>query len=90
MRALGALHERRRELSALGRAVREARERQGMTRAELAKKAGLRGWRVKAIEAGWHDPRFDVLFDLREGLGVPLTILLRRAEEVEEDAGGEA
>jgi transcriptional regulator with XRE-family HTH domain len=88
MRWPGALRERHRQLSALGQAVREARERQGMTRTEFARRAGVSRWWVWAIEAGWLDPHYFGLWDIRDALGVSLTVLLRRAETIEACAQG--
>jgi transcriptional regulator with XRE-family HTH domain len=68
------------ELIALGRTVRELREKRGMSAADLAAAAGIERGRLDALEAGRFDPAYDVLHALAAGLGVEAGALVRRAE----------
>jgi transcriptional regulator with XRE-family HTH domain len=72
-----------RELGAFGRAVRQLRNQQHMSAGELATATGLDRWCVEGIEAGGLDPGYHALLALADGLCVPASILLSRAEELE-------
>jgi transcriptional regulator with XRE-family HTH domain len=69
-----------RELAALGRAVAGLREERGLTVAALATAAKVDPERIAAIEVGQHDPDFDLLVALADGLGVKPATLFQRAE----------
>jgi DNA-binding XRE family transcriptional regulator len=69
-----------RELAALGRAVGGLREERGLTVAALAAAAKVDPERIAAIQAGQHDPDFDLLVALAEGLDVKPSTLFQRAE----------
>ncbi|HXN36505.1 MAG TPA: helix-turn-helix transcriptional regulator [Solirubrobacteraceae bacterium] len=64
------------DLIALGRMVRAARERKGMSVAELAEAAGYKRRRLVRIEAGELDPRYDGLIALADGLGLRVAALM--------------
>jgi DNA-binding XRE family transcriptional regulator len=70
-------------LAILGRAVREIREEQRLSVDELAQAADIPRRRLQAIEAGRHDPIYDVLLALGYALGRP-TALLQRCEDLED------
>jgi XRE family transcriptional regulator, aerobic/anaerobic benzoate catabolism transcriptional regulator len=73
------------QLVALGRAVRQLRERQGLTQAQLAEAAGMSQQRLHALEAGEVDPHFDTLLALADGLGIrPATLFSRADDECEQ------
>jgi DNA-binding XRE family transcriptional regulator len=72
-----------RELGAFGRAVRQLRNQQHMSAGELATAAGLDRWCVEGIEAGRLDIGYRVFRALADGLCVPASVLLPRAEELE-------
>ena len=78
-------HANSQQLRALGRAVRRLRERQNMGERELARTVGLTPRRLAAIEAGRHDPSYDVLLALARGLRVQASELADRADV---EAGG--
>lgn len=63
------------ELVRLGGAFRKAREREGITVAELAMSAGIDAQQISAVEAGQLDPAWDVMCALAEGIGVRLSAL---------------
>jgi Helix-turn-helix domain len=68
------------ELAALGRAVRGLREDRGRTLEELATAANVGPEYLAALEAGQHDPPYDVLLALADGLGVEPATLVDSAE----------
>lgn len=73
---------------ALGRAIRETRVGRGIGVAQLASAAGvdLRG--IAALEAGRVDPSYELLLALGDGLGVPVSVFVIRAEELLAEQGG--
>ncbi len=73
------------KLVALGRATRQLREKRGMTTATLAIAADLDRDLVEAIEKGRHDPHYDVMLALADGLGVGLAVVVRRSERPDGD-----
>jgi transcriptional regulator with XRE-family HTH domain len=56
--------------------VRAARERKGMSVAELAEAAGYKRRRLVRIEAGELVPRYDGLIALADGLGLRAAALM--------------
>jgi ribosome-binding protein aMBF1 (putative translation factor) len=68
--------ERRRELAALGRAVRELRARRGLSQEDLGFQAGLHRNYVGAVERGEINTTFRVLMKLSHGLEVPFSELI--------------
>lgn len=74
--------ESRRHLRNLGEAVRQLREQRGSTPAELAATLGVNERYVRALEAGEHDPDYELLFALAGALNVTPATLIGRAEEL--------
>jgi transcriptional regulator with XRE-family HTH domain len=70
------------ELVLLGRAIRQLREQRGVSASELAAASGFERQQISAVEAGRLDPTYDLLIALADGLGVALSALVRRAEEL--------
>ena len=75
-------------LAALGRAVREARERRGLSQEDLAAVVGTARGAVGALERGERDPSYDELLRLADAVGMPASALVATAEELEREAGG--
>ncbi|HUN77551.1 MAG TPA: helix-turn-helix domain-containing protein [Solirubrobacteraceae bacterium] len=73
------------ELSVLGRAIRELRERAGLGVGELATAADIPEVELASIEAGRLDPGYLRLRRLAAALGVEETTLLLRVGELEAD-----
>lgn len=66
-----------RTMSDLGALVREARERSGLTQADLAKRAGVsREWLLK-VEAGRTPAEMPRVLDLLDELGLILDVHLQ-------------
>jgi DNA-binding XRE family transcriptional regulator len=74
-----------RELIALGEAVRELRSERKMSKRELASAAGLTRSLLEAIEAGEHDPTYEVLHLLAGALGVKPSAIAKRVEASRKD-----
>jgi len=66
---------------AIGRQVREFRQRHGMTAAEVAKLAGLSTGMLSKIENGMTSPSLATLRALSRALNVPVTSFFRKFEE---------
>lgn len=64
------------ELRRLGETVRQVREQQRLSVAELASRTGINAQRISNLEAGRLDPRFDVLIALARGMGVRASALV--------------
>jgi transcriptional regulator with XRE-family HTH domain len=73
--------DQRRELLALGQAVRELRAERNMSASELAAACGLSPRRIASLKAGRVDPNYDGLVALTRGLGVKASELLGRADD---------
>ena len=79
--------EQDREMVALGRAIREAREDRGMTPAELADAvSGVGREHLEALEAGRLTPDSDLLLALGEGLGIDPGVLVSSAWDLDASA----
>jgi transcriptional regulator with XRE-family HTH domain len=61
----------------LGVNVRTARQRAGLTQAELAHRAGLAQPAISLIEAGQANPTVQTLQQVADALGCPLADLLK-------------
>ena len=59
----------------VGTRVRDAREKQGLTRKDLAERAHLKIPAITQVETGRRKPSFDTLVALAKGLGVSLDYL---------------
>jgi transcriptional regulator with XRE-family HTH domain len=70
------------EHAALGRAIRERRLAVGLSQEELAERSGLHRTYVGGIERGERNVSFGNLLKLARALGVPLSELVGRAEEL--------
>jgi transcriptional regulator with XRE-family HTH domain len=64
------------ELLRLGEAIRQVREQQRLSVADLAARSGIAAQRISKVEAGRLDPTYDVLIALADGLGVRLSTLV--------------
>jgi transcriptional regulator with XRE-family HTH domain len=64
------------ELRSLGARVRQLRQQQRLSVAELATKTGVEIQHIRELEAGWYDPTLDVMISLANGLGVRLSGLV--------------
>jgi transcriptional regulator with XRE-family HTH domain len=72
-------------LLALGRAVRELRERKQMSVPELAVALGTTPRRIKRVEAGLVDVRYDLLVGLVKTLDEKRGELIGRSEALERE-----
>ena len=68
--------------AALGAAVRRRRRALGWSQEQFGGSCGLDRTYVSGIEAGRRNPTLRVLLQMSLALGVPLSALLRQAEEV--------
>lgn len=66
---------------AFGDAVRVARDRAGMTQAELAKAVGLTRTSITNVEAGRQRPLLCQAYDLAQALSVSLDALMAQCAE---------
>ncbi len=74
-------------LASLGRAVRSLRERQGLTARDLAEAIGVSPAEIAVLEEGSLDPDFELLLTLADSLGVRMSTLFVRAEQLDGRAG---
>jgi transcriptional regulator with XRE-family HTH domain len=63
--------------SDLGRNLRHARDRLGLTQEQVAERSGVHATEVSRIEAGKRDPRVSTMERLAKALGIPPSDLLR-------------
>ena len=68
--------------TALGRAVRIMRATRGISQEELGYRSRLHRNYIGAIERGEINPTFRVLLKLERGLGMPLSELIAKYEEL--------
>jgi transcriptional regulator with XRE-family HTH domain len=66
------------ELARFGKRVRQVREQERVTVAELAARTGIDASQISALEAGRFNPTLDEMIDLAEGMGVQLPALAPR------------
>ncbi|MCV7220102.1 helix-turn-helix domain-containing protein [Mycolicibacterium elephantis] len=66
----------------LGLAIREARSSLGISQERLSELAGLDRTYVSGVERGTRNPTLDSMTRLASALGVRLSDLLKRAEEL--------
>ncbi|MCA9033120.1 MAG: helix-turn-helix transcriptional regulator [Planctomycetaceae bacterium] len=64
-----------------GNRLREAREKKGLSQAEMAQKSGLQPSAVSHFESGRRAPSFDNLRKLADALSVTIDFLLGRESE---------
>lgn len=67
-----------RNTAALGRALREARQRSGMTQIDLAERALATRQSIAALESGHQARTLEILFDALAALGLELTVRPRQ------------
>lgn len=65
---------------AFGQALREARERKGISQEQLAKMSGLDRSFISLVERGIQSPNVVVLLKVAEVLGVPAADLIAKTE----------
>jgi len=65
-------------LPGLGRKLKAARDRAGLTQEELARKAHIGRVYLARLESGRYDPRVSIIVKLAKCLGVSTDELLRR------------
>jgi HTH-type transcriptional regulator/antitoxin HipB len=63
-----------RNAEALGRALREARSRSGMTQSDLAERALATRQSIAALESGHEARTLEILFDALAALGLELAV----------------
>jgi ribosome-binding protein aMBF1 (putative translation factor) len=78
------LWDRDAELVFLGQAIREMREEQDISPAELAGKAGIRERRLARVEAGAVDPDYALLVKLTRALNIESYVLMNRVAALEQ------
>ena len=67
---------------ALGRAIRELREKRGLTQEAVAHEAGVTASTYGLIERGQSNPTWATVEDIASALGVSVGELARRAEKL--------
>lgn len=67
---------------ALGRAIRELREKRGLTQEAVAHEAGVTASTYGLIERGQSNPTWATVEDIASALGVSVVELARRAEKL--------
>jgi transcriptional regulator with XRE-family HTH domain len=75
-------HDSEHALAKLGRALREARERQGIREHDLAAAIGITLEDMRALEDGKLDPDYELLIALADGLGCKPSSLIIRAQDL--------
>jgi len=68
---------------ALGKAIRQLREKRGITQEALAAMASLTGRSLSAIETGKANPTWATVGDIASALAVPVSTLAKAAERLE-------
>jgi transcriptional regulator with XRE-family HTH domain len=68
---------------ALALAIRELRQRQKLTQEQVALVAGLHHAEISSLESGRRNPTYQALWRVSQGLGVRLSEVVKRAEEIE-------
>jgi transcriptional regulator with XRE-family HTH domain len=77
-------------VEAFGLVVRRARERQKLTQSELAERAALHWTAISHIERGTRPAHLVTLESISTGLGIPLSKLIHRAEDLQARENEEA
>jgi transcriptional regulator with XRE-family HTH domain len=68
---------------ALGKAIREVRDKRNLTQEAVAEAAGLTGRTLSAIETGNANPTWATVRDIAAALGVSISELAKRSEKHE-------
>ena len=69
----------------IGYIIRREREAQGLSRRELADRARIGHSTIYLLESERGYPRLDSVVLIAEGLGVPLSLIIKEAERVERE-----
>jgi transcriptional regulator with XRE-family HTH domain len=72
------------DLVVLGRAIQAIRRERGVGAESLAAVTGVDRRRLHELESGRLNPRYELLLALAEGLGVPASAFVLRAERLAE------
>ena len=75
---------RREPQTALGQAIREARQERGLTQREVARRAGADVTWLSRLESGSSNPAWGTLKRLATAMDMRVSELALRAEELEE------
>ncbi len=75
---------RREPQTALGQAIREARQQRGLTQREVARRAGADVTALSRLESGSSNPAWGTLRRLAAAMDMRASELALRAEELEE------
>jgi transcriptional regulator with XRE-family HTH domain len=70
---------------ALGKAIRQLREKRGVTQVALGKEAGLTGRSLSLIERGHANPKWATVRDVADALGVSMGQLAKLADKLSAD-----
>jgi transcriptional regulator with XRE-family HTH domain len=73
------------DAAALGRAVHAVRTERGISQVQLAEATGFRQSWISNVEHGRRNPSWSNVVRLAEGLGVPTSTLIRRAEALADE-----
>ena len=76
-----AQHRPKPSHKALGAAIKQLREDQGLLQADLAEKTGLHASYVSDIERGKRNPTWTVLSQFAKAFGIKLSELVQQAEQ---------
>lgn len=68
---------------ALGKAIRQIRQKRGITQEALGSDAGTTGRTLSLIERGHANPTWDTVKGIAAALGVPVSELARLSEKLE-------
>jgi transcriptional regulator with XRE-family HTH domain len=71
---------------ALGKAIRQLRQKRGLTQIALGEKAGITGRSLSLIERGHANPTWSTLKGIAAALGVSMGELARLADRLETTA----
>jgi transcriptional regulator with XRE-family HTH domain len=73
--------------AALGVAIREAREKAGLTQAELGKRASINTTWISHLESGRVNPAWGTIRRICTALEIPVSVLAASAEKIEAQGG---
>jgi transcriptional regulator with XRE-family HTH domain len=79
---LSESEQQEQNLTILGQAIRQVRERQDVTASELAAATGVEREQIDALEAGRLDPTYELLLVLARGLGIRPSVFIVCAEDI--------
>jgi transcriptional regulator with XRE-family HTH domain len=70
----------------IGKAIREARQKNGLSSLQLGERMGNRRQVVWKVETGFNNPGLEIIERFAKALGTSASDLVRRAEEMEEES----